>query len=134
MKKFTIICFGLMIFLSSNAFSEETYIFQRMWPVMEGQWYFNKPSGVATDSNGFVYIADSQNDCIHKLNPDGKLVTKWGHRGSGNGEFWQPQGIAADSDDFIYVADSEINRIQKIQLLTEICCSLRYSRHGKRTV
>jgi DNA-binding beta-propeller fold protein YncE len=115
MKKLVITCLFLTVLFSSNVFSKEIYTFERMWPTMEGQWYFNKPSGIAIDSEGFVYIADSQNHYIHKLSADGRLVTRWGRLGSGSGEFNQPQGIAIDSSNIVYVADCQNNRIQKFK-------------------
>jgi hypothetical protein len=41
------------------------------------------------------------------------FVTKWGSKGSGDGQFGNPSGISIDSSDNVYVADSGNNRIQK---------------------
>ena len=40
------------------AFSEEIYEYERMWPVIEQPWYFNRPNSVAVDNNGYVYVVD----------------------------------------------------------------------------
>ena len=68
-------------------------------------------TGIATDSNGTLYIADTFNDRIQKINPDGN-ITIIGKEGSKSGEFKFPSGIATDSNGTLYIADT--NRIQKI--------------------
>jgi len=47
-----------LIFLPNPASSEETYVFERMWPTLQQPWYFSLPSGIAIDKNGFVYVAE----------------------------------------------------------------------------
>ena len=64
---------------------------------------FFGPTGIAVDSSGNVYVADFANDRIEKFTADGKLVTKWGWRGSGDGQFRFPTGIAIDSSDNVYI-------------------------------
>lgn len=47
------------------SFSEEIYEYDGMWPALLAQpWYFYYPSGIAVDSNGNVYVADTANNCI----------------------------------------------------------------------
>jgi uncharacterized repeat protein (TIGR01451 family) len=70
-------------------------------------------SGVAVSPNGNMYVADSNNDRILKLAPDGGYLTQWGDLGSGNGQFTIPQGVALAPDGSVYVADTYNNRIQK---------------------
>jgi hypothetical protein len=45
---------------------------------------FNHPSGVATDSYGYVYIADTDNHAIRRLSPDGTVITIAGNGTVGN--------------------------------------------------
>ena len=82
-----------------------TYRFERLWPTLQQPWYFNRPSDVAVDASGNIYIADTYNDHIQKLNSDGILLTKWGSTGTGDGQFWGPHGVAVDASGNIYVAD-----------------------------
>jgi tripartite motif-containing protein 71 len=70
------------------------------------------PDDVAVDSSGNLYVVDSSNYRIQKFTADGTFITKWGSRGSGNGEFSGPNGIALDSSDYVYVADPCNRRIQ----------------------
>ncbi len=78
-----------------------------------GNGQFNAPWGVAVDSAGNMYVADTNNNRIQKFNSSGVYVSQFGSAGSGNGQFGRPMGVAVDSSGNIYVADSDNNRIQK---------------------
>jgi streptogramin lyase len=77
----------------------------------EGQFY--SPYGVASDSQGNVYVADTHNDRIQKFDSDGTFLTKWGSEGVANGQFDRPYSVAVDSQGNVYVADTWNHRIQK---------------------
>jgi len=86
---------------------------------------FNNPMGVAVDSAGNVFVADTYNDTIRKLSP---LGTNWvvstiaglaTNSGTANGvgkaaRFNGPGGIAVDSTTNLYVADTLNNAIRKL--------------------
>lgn len=93
--------------------AEETYKFERLWPVLPQQWYFYQPYDVTVSSDGYVYIPDTLNNRIQKFTLDGRLVTKWGSFGSNDGEFRYPVGITTDKDGFVYAVDMLNSRIQK---------------------
>lgn len=82
---------------------------------------FYLPGGIAVDSAGFIYVADTYNNMIRKISPEGKVTLlagqkKKGHAdGKGNlASFLHPQGIAVDKAGNVYVADMGNNRIRKI--------------------
>ncbi len=83
---------------------------------------FNQPAGVAVGSNGDIYVADSINNTIRRVTPQGSVATAAGVAGTagsvdGAGSvayFRQPLGVALDSAGNIYVADYGNNSIRKI--------------------
>ncbi len=82
---------------------------------------FNSPTSVAVDSDGNVYVTDSENHRIRKVTPMGVVSTLAGTGaigfmdGAGNiARFNQPTGVAVDNAGNIYVADYSNYRIRKI--------------------
>ncbi len=104
----------LLLFFPPGALSEEIYEYERMWPALEQPWYFDLPEGIAVDNGGSIYVADT-NHCVQKFTSDGQFITKWGSKGSGDGQFTFPSGMAVDSSGNVYVADVWNNRIQKFK-------------------
>jgi tripartite motif-containing protein 71 len=76
---------------------------------------FNAPMGVAVDSAGFIYVADTGNHRIQKLTADGDFVAEWGSEGSEPGQFKSPSGIAVDGQGRVYVADTGNQRVQVLE-------------------
>ena len=50
---------------------------------------------------------------IIKFDSNGKIIKKWGSKGSGDGQFISPEGLAIDSSGHVYVSDNGNSRIQK---------------------
>jgi sugar lactone lactonase YvrE len=82
-----------------------------------GNGAFAIPRGIATDAAGNIWVADSGNNRLQKLDPSGKFVLALGS-GSGaagalDGQFNDPQAVATDAAGDVYVADFLNNRVQK---------------------
>lgn len=91
----------IVILTSGVSISGETYKFERSWPALRQPWYFDMPSDVAVDGNGYVYVVDTGNHRIRKFTRGGQFVTEWG-----NGNLDKPDGIAIDQDGLIYISDT----------------------------
>lgn len=70
-----------------------------------------KPAGICT-SNEFIYVCDTTNNCIVKLNNKLEKVNTFGTLGMEDGNFSCPLDITFEGDNF-YVLDSDNNRVQK---------------------
>jgi hypothetical protein len=69
--------------------------------------------GIATDSEGNIWIADTGNNRVEKFNSEGEFLSQFGKEGAGNGEFKSPKGIAIGPSDSIWVVDSGNDRVEK---------------------
>ena len=71
-----------------------------------------KPSGLAVDADGNLYVCDTLNNRIEVFDADGKFISTYGKNGDGPGYFARPKGVAIDSDGHIWVADGVQDRVQ----------------------
>ncbi len=82
-------------------------------PLAPGWGSFNRPTDVAWDLAGNVFISDGYgNSRVVKVDKNGKWVKTWGERGSAQGQLNTPHSIANDAKGNIYVADRGNRRIQ----------------------
>jgi sugar lactone lactonase YvrE len=71
---------------------------------------FHNPYAVAVAPDGTLYVADTSNNRICRIAPNGTVTSL----GSGIKSFDRPTGIALDAAGNVYVADSDHNRICRI--------------------
>lgn len=83
---------------------------------------FNAPYGVAVDAQGNVFVADTGNSVIRKIDPSGHVSTLAGLAGQTGGSdgqgalarFNQPYGIAVRADGSLLVADTLNHAIRRV--------------------
>ncbi len=86
---------------------------------------FNKPTGVAVDNKGNVYVADYGNRVIRRIALSSKEVSTIAGKAGGesgaadatgnNARFYSPESLDLDSTGNIYVADTHNYTIRKIE-------------------
>ena len=83
----------------------------------------DRPSGVAADGAGNLFIADMDNHRIRKVDPAGVISTVAGTRGFGSGgdggpavdaRLRNPSGVAVDGAGNLFIADMDNHRIRKV--------------------
>jgi DNA-binding beta-propeller fold protein YncE len=73
---------------------------------------FARPTNIAVDAKGDLYVADTLNDRIQIFDAEGNFISLFGRAGDGPGAFGRPKGLAVDRDGHIWVADTSMDRVQ----------------------
>ena len=73
---------------------------------------FSRPTNIAVDKDGNVYVSDTFNNRVEIFDADGEFIREFGKAGDGPGYFARPKGIAVDSDGHVWVADAVQDRVQ----------------------
>jgi uncharacterized protein (TIGR03663 family) len=75
---------------------------------------FTEPWGVAIDSQGNIFVADTWNHRVQKFDSTGKFLLEWGQAGQlndGSDRLWGPRGIAVSPDGRVYLTDTGNKRV-----------------------
>ena len=100
------------------------------------------PRGVAVDGSGSLYIAESGNDRIRKVDSTGIITTVAGRGSEGssgdggpasNAALRNPNGVAVDGSGSLYIADTFNHRIRKVDstgIITTVAGTGRYGYSG----
>lgn len=131
-----IACLALVVLLPSRTSPAQGYAFTHLAGSFGGFGWtdgvgssarFDSPAQVAVDASGFLYVADTRNHTIRRIQPATGVVTTVaglaGSSGSADGtgsaaRFSTPYGIAADDAGSLYVADLGNHTIRRIAIGT----------------
>lgn len=93
----------------------------------------NQPTAIAVDSTGSLYIADSLNHRIRRIDSAGMITTvagngREGFAGDGglatSAALDSPSGLAVDANRNLYIADTHNNRIRRVDAQTGLVSSM----------
>ena len=91
---------------------------EKIWSTTGSTNTFYRPTELAIDSQGNVYIIDGGHHRVQKFDRDGNFILMWGSQGNGDGQFLfevppaHYGSLTVDKDGDVYVTD-HFNRVQK---------------------
>ena len=101
---------------------------------------FHSPLSVAIDMVGNLYVADTSNNVVRKIDVEGEITTVAGNRdgtigpGSidsvGDGSIatsailWHPSSLALDREGNLYIADTYNNRVRRVDAATQVITTI----------
>ena len=77
-----------------------------------GPGEFNHPAAVTVAPSGNVFVADTGNNRVAELAPNGVFMDEFGQLGSGEGRLHDPTGVAVDAAGRVYVVNAANNRVE----------------------
>jgi len=86
-----------------------------------GQFYYPNDVCVSVFGDistglGNLFVADTGNQRIERMDDDGDFVYQFGQFGTDDGKFNDPSGVVVDFNNTIYVVDQENARVQKFDI------------------
>lgn len=74
---------------------------------------FENPSGIAIHEKGIIFVSDTMNNMIRKIDIFGNVTTYAGRK-SDNSILSEPVGLTVDKEGILYVTDSGNHQIKKV--------------------
>lgn len=110
--------------------------FQATWGGQgKGPGQFKEPRGISVDPRGFLYVADTGNQRIQKMDSNGGFVTEVGGFGWEKEQFDGPLALSARNGLDVFVADYNNHRIERydkdLHYLASFRSSEEWSEHHK---
>jgi len=94
--------------------SNITFTYMTTWGEEgKGKLQFREPNGISVSPEGSIYIADTGNQRIQKLNFYGEFIREVGGFGWGIEEFDKPISLCAKNGLDVYIADYNNHRIER---------------------
>jgi tripartite motif-containing protein 71 len=84
---------------------------QSSYGTRNGQ-FSNTTPGIAVDSHDNVFVIDKLYPRVLKYGSNGELITSWGTKGTGDGQFKRPEDIVVDQSGNVFISDTRNSRIQ----------------------
>ncbi len=87
------------------------------------QAQFNAPSAIVVDAQNNIFVSDTSNHRVRKIDPQGRVTTlvgtgKTGGLGDGGAatqaQLFNPRGLALGTDGSLYIADQSHHRVRKV--------------------
>src|SRR6516162_8342312 len=97
MKRILLSLLVLGVFIPASAWCQP--------PALLRWWWVPRPMGVAFDSAGNIYVAESANQHIDVHTPDGTRIAQWGSNGPDPWSVSGPGYLAIDGHDHLFVVE-----------------------------
>ena len=78
----------------------------------EGDGQFMKPTNLAVGPQGYLYVSDTVNARVQKIDREGRFVQSFGSLGVRMGQMVRPKGVAVDEAGRLYVVDAATQVVQ----------------------
>jgi hypothetical protein len=98
------------------------------------EYYLYRPSDLALDSQGNLFVLDHKGHCVKKFDPEGNHLTTFGREGEGPGEMDRAFRIAIDSEDNVVIYDTSLRRFSFFDNSGELLDSIHLSEIGHRSI
>lgn len=90
---------------------------------MESEAQFNSPRSAVVGTDGIIYVADTMNHCIRRIDPEGNVTLYAGTPGQAGyrdgaisgAMFYEPSGLFLSPEGVLYIADAANHSIRKIE-------------------